>query len=325
MLKYILIISFNLIILIGLIGCNHSNTSYVTTIPQVNQNLPQVVSTTSVLCSLIKQVAMETINLTCLIPSDADPHLYEANSQDRQAINQAKLIFYNGYNFEPSLIRLIKGSNNHAPKIAVAEDAISKPLRFRENDQIVTDPHIWHDVKNAIKMLNIINTHLDKLIPENAKIYDNNTQDIISELTQLDKWVKIRIASIPKNKHKLVTNHYAFGYYVKAYGFSFSDAVEGITTTEKVSNAQIQGLIKSIKRNDIPTIFAETTINPNLVNSIAKQAKINASDRELFADNLGINGSEGDTYQKMMTANTRIIVEGLGGTYLIFEPTTSNP
>jgi manganese/iron transport system substrate-binding protein len=35
---------------------------------------------------------------------------------------------------------------------------------------------------------------------------------------------------------------------------------------------------------------------------------------------LGESGSDGETYQKMMAANTRIITEGLGGTYLKFKP-----
>lgn len=305
-----------------LVGCQNTSTStsYVTTIPKVNENLPLVVVTTSVLCDLTKQIAGETINITCLIPADADPHLYQPKLKDRKTIDQAKLIFYTGYNFEPSLTKLIKASKNNAPKIAIAEDAISKPLRFEENGETVTDPHVWHDAKNAIKIVDVISTKLNKLEPDNAKIYKINTQKITNQFTQLDKWIKLRIASIPSNKRKLITTHYAFGYYAKAYGFSGADALQGISTKENNSAVKSQAFIKAIKQANIPIIFAETTINPDMLNSIAKAAKVKASERELFADNLGLPGSEGDTYQKMMIANTRTIVEGLGGTYLKFEP-----
>ncbi|WP_332948979.1 MULTISPECIES: hypothetical protein [unclassified Microcoleus] len=51
-----------------------------------------------------------------------------------------------------------------------------------------------------------------------------------------------------------------------------------------------------------------------------KEARAKVSPRELFADGLGEPGSEGDTYQKMLVANTRTIVEGLGGKYSAFKP-----
>ncbi len=42
------------------------------------------------------------------------------------------------------------------------------------------------------------------------------------------------------------------------------------------------------------------------------------SQREIYADGLGEAGSEADTYQKMLIANTQTIVEGLGGKYTAF-------
>ena len=73
-------------------------------------------------------------------------------------------------------------------------------------------------------------------------------------------------------------------------------------------------------RTGVPTIFAEVTINPKLIETVAKEANVKVSDRELFADGLGEKGSEGDTYEKMLIANTKTIVEGLGGKYTPFQP-----
>jgi manganese/iron transport system substrate-binding protein len=73
-------------------------------------------------------------------------------------------------------------------------------------------------------------------------------------------------------------------------------------------------------RTSVPTIFAEVTINPKLIETVAKEANVKVSDRELFADGLGEKGSEGDTYEKMLIANTKPIVEGLGGKYTPFQP-----
>ncbi|MHC5830012.1 MAG: metal ABC transporter solute-binding protein, Zn/Mn family, partial [Nostoc sp.] len=118
------------------------------TTTQRNENLPQVVATTSVLCDLTRQVAGNTVNLTCLIPPTADPKFYKPKPEDRKAIEQANLILYTGYNFEPNLIKLIKATKNTAPKIAVGQLGVPKPLKFQAGAKNITDPHLWHNTKN---------------------------------------------------------------------------------------------------------------------------------------------------------------------------------
>ncbi|MBW4559716.1 MAG: zinc ABC transporter substrate-binding protein [Mojavia pulchra JT2-VF2] len=309
---------------IGLVGCgNQATSTSLTQTARVNENLPQVVATTSVLCDLTQQVAKNTINLTCLIPPGTDPHIYQPKPEDRQALEQANLILYNGYNLEPRLIQIIKAIKSPAPKIAVGQLAVPKPQKFREDGNIVTDPHIWHDAKNAIRMVEVINSNLGKLEPNNVKTYSSNTKKITNELTQIDRWIKLRIASIPTNHRRLVTNHNALGYYAKAYGLSLAGALEGLSTKANPTTAQVKNLAKNVQRAKVTKIFSETSMNSKLIKSVGAEAKVRVSARKLYTDGIGEVGSEGENYQRMMVANTRTIVEGLGGTYLIFEPKAS--
>ncbi|QSJ19401.1 zinc ABC transporter substrate-binding protein [Nostoc sp. UHCC 0702] len=305
---------------IGFVGCgNQAASTSFTQSASINENLPKVVATTSVLCDLIKQVAENTVNLTCLISPGQDPHVYQPKPEDRKAIEQAKLILYNGYNLEPKLIKIIKTTQNSATKIAVGQLAVPKPQQFRENGRRVTDPHLWHNAKNTISMVEVISSNLKKLEPSNAATYSDNASQIKNQLIQMDSWIKSRIASIPTQKRKLVTTHNALGYYAKAYGLSLTGALASISTEEKPTDTQVQNLVKNVQQTKVPTIFAQTTMNPELIQSIAQEAEVKVSERELYTDGLGESGSDGDTYQKMMVANTRTIVEGLGGTYLRFE------
>ncbi|BAZ48693.1 periplasmic solute binding protein [Nostoc sp. NIES-4103] len=301
---------------IGFVGCgNQAASTSFNQSASINENLPKVVATTSVLCDLIKQVAENTINLTCLISPGQDPHVYQPKPEDRKAIEQAKLILYNGYNLEPGLIKIIKTTQNSATKVAVGQLAVPKPQQFRKNGRRVTDPHIWHNAKNTISMVEVISSNLKKLEPSNAATYNDNASQIKNQLIQMDSWIKSRIASIPSDKRKLVTTHDALGYYAKAYSLS----LVGMRTEEKPTDTQVQSLVKNVQQAQAPTIFVETTMNPDLLQSIAQEAQVRVSERELYTDGLGESGSDGDTYQKMMVANTRTIVEGLGGTYLKFE------
>lgn len=302
----------------GLLGCNNlsnvanSSTTTVTSVG-LNNHLPRVVATTSVLCDLTKQVAGETINLTCLIPPNANPQLYHPKLEDRKAIEHAQLIFFNEYNVEPEVFKLIKASKNRVPKIAVNKRAASV-------DRQLPAHYIWNNTKYGIKMVDIINSYLSKASPENTSLYNNNSRKLKNELTLLDAWIKSRIASIPADQRKLVTTDYAMDYYAKAYGLSYTGISESISNQQKPTASQVSALVRNIRKDSVPTIFPENTSNLNLIKAIAKEAKVTVSKRELFVNNLGAPGSEEDTYQKMMVANTRTIVEGLGGTYLIFEP-----
>jgi manganese/iron transport system substrate-binding protein len=298
-----------------------------------------VVATSSILCDLTQTIAAQTIDLTCLVKAGTDPHLYEPTPADRKAIENAQLVLYSGYDFEPSLIKLIKASSNSAAKIAVSEVAVPKPLMGesehgheehaegkkhaegeKPSEAKEPDPHIWHDAKNGVQMVKVIQDHLAKAAPANAELYAKNAQALTAELTQIDGWIKSQIATIPATARKLVTTHDALGYYSTAYGIPVEGALQGISTDEKPTAARVKELTDEIKADKVPTIFAEVSANPKLIETVAKEANVKLSKQELFSDGVGEAGSEGDTYSKMLIANTKAIVEGLGGQYAAFQP-----
>ncbi len=312
---------------------NSTNTAATST------NL-KVVATSSVLCDLTKTIAATTIDLTCLVKAGTDPHVYEPTPEDRKAIEDAQLVLYSGYDFEPSLIKLIKASSNPATKVAVGEVAVPKPLmggheeeHGEEHAEEETkaeseahaeakepDPHIWHDAKNGVQMVKVIQDNLTKAASANADLYAKNAQALTAELTQVDGWIKSQIATIPPNSRTLVITHDALGYYSATYGIPVEGALQGISTEEKTTAARVKELTEEIKADRVPTIFAEVSANPKLIETVAKEANVKLSDQELFADGLGAAGTEGDTYPKMLIANTKAIVEGLGGQYAAFGP-----
>lgn len=311
-------------LVLGLAGCSpaQQTTNTVNTATALAKDeRPLVIATTSVICDLTQQVAGKTIELKCLVEPGRDPHVYQPTPSDRQAIESAKLILYAGYDFDSNLIELVKATNNPAAKIAVHEAAVTQPIMTseREETEIVPDPHIWHDAQNGIRIVEAIRGNLAKLVPNRATLYNRNAQKLTDELRQVDAWIKSQIGTIEAHRRKLVTTHDAFGYYVKAYGLSFEGALGGLSTEEAPTAARVSQLVKEINQTGVPTIFAETTINPKLIRAVARDANVQVSARELFADSLGEKGTQGDTYQKMLVANTETIVEGLGGNYTTFQ------
>jgi manganese/iron transport system substrate-binding protein len=60
----------------------------------------------------------------------------------------------------------------------------------------------------------------------------------------------------------------------------------------------------------VPAIFAETSINPALINQVGREAGVRVVS-DLYGDSLGSKGSDGETYIKMMETNTKKIVGAL--------------
>jgi manganese/iron transport system substrate-binding protein len=314
------------ILTIGLLaGCTTPNkqlpdgasTTVSKTPATTTSSAPKVVVTNTVLCDLTKQIAAGTVNVVCLLAAGSDPHVYKLTPAARQSIEDAKLVLYGGYDFEPELIKAIKATSNPAPKIAVNEVAVPQPQQFEEDGKSTTDPHVWHNAQHGIKITETIGANLEKLVPAQAATYKQNTQKLTSEIGQLDTWIKSQINTIPAAKKVLFTTHDALGYYSKAYGIPVN-ALEGLSTEEKPNAARAKELVDKIEKSRVPTIFAELTLNPKLITAIAKEANVKVAEQELYVDGLGEAASQGGTYQKMLSSNTKTIVEGLGGKYTPF-------
>jgi manganese/iron transport system substrate-binding protein len=298
-----------MVLMLGLFGCKAP-------IAAAGKN-PKVVVTNTLLCDLTKQIAARTIDLVCLLTPGSDPHVYKLTPEARQSIDDAKLVLYGGYDLEPELIKVIKATSNLAPKVAVHELAVPHPQQFEEDGKSTTDPHVWHNAQNGAKIAAVIAANLEKLVPAQAATYQQSTQKLTAEITQLDTWIKSQVNTIPADKKILFTTHDALGYYSKAYGIPVN-ALEGVSTEEKPNAARVKELVDKIKKTKVPTIYAELTLNPQLIKSVAQAAKVKVSKQELYADGLGEVNSKGGTYQQMLVSNTKSIVEGLGGKYIPF-------
>jgi manganese/iron transport system substrate-binding protein len=306
---------------------------------------PKVIATTTILCDMAKAIANDTIDLTCLLKPGIDGHVYEPLPDDRKAIDHAQLILYSGYDFEPGLVKLIKSTSNPAPKIAIAELAITQPLfeeQFEEhylenhhgesketaaNHQTQKrdtktgepDPHVWQNAANGARMVGVVQAQLAKAVPNQAELYAKNAQALQTQLTAIHTWIQAQISTIPAAQRKLVTTHDAMGYFAQAYRIPVEGALQGISTDEKPTPKRVKELVDEVKASGVPTMFAETSVNPKLLEAVAKEAHVKVASQELYADGLGAAGSDGETYPKMLIANTKAIVEGLGGKYSNFQ------
>jgi manganese/iron transport system substrate-binding protein len=179
---------------------------------------------------------------------------------------------------------------------------------------------VWGDVQHAIAMVATIRDTLIKLDPDSTAVYTANAESFMAELSKLDAWIQVQIETIPPDQRLLVTTHDAFQYYASAYGLEIIGTLIGISTEEQPSAQTLQQLVEAIKAAGVPAIFAETTINPQLIRTVAEEANVILAPNQLYSDSLGAPGSPGDSYLNMMVANTETIVDALEGKVMPFNP-----
>ena len=289
---------------LGLVACNAAvNTP--------DNQKPKVISTSTIIADLTARVGGEEIDHQDILKPGDDPHVYEPVPADSVALEKADLILYNGYNLEPGLIKMINSTGIKAKKVAVGE-AIT-PLQLEKEGQKVPDPHVWGSAKNGIIMVEKIRDQLIELSPEDKEIFTENAAQLIRELENLDRWITAAIETIPPSQRQLVTTHDAFQYYAHAYGLKVAGTLIGISTEEQPSAQTVKNLADAIKNLQVPAIFAETTINPTLITTVAEEAGVKLAPQQLYSDSIGAVGTGGDSYVKMLRENTRSIVESLGG------------
>jgi ABC-type Zn uptake system ZnuABC Zn-binding protein ZnuA len=276
------------------------------------------VATYSILGDLVKNVAGGSAEVVTLVGPDGDAHTFEPTPKDGVALADADVIFENGVGFETWLDKLHSSSKSKGKRVVVTKSLelregkchhAHKPGEKHEHED---DPHVWHDVENAIHMVGIIRDALAEADPPNADKYKANAEKYLATLRVLDAWVEEKVATLPKQNRKLVTSHDTFGYFADRYGFTVVGTALASVSTEAgdPSAATFAKLVESIKAARVPAIFAENVHNPKLMERLAKEAGVKLAP-PLFTDALGKPGTEGDTYEKMIRHNVTVIVEAL--------------
>lgn len=320
---------------VGIAGCSSGKQTRETI---TTPGEPKVVASSSILCDLTQQIAEDTVELTCLMEPQQDPHTYKMTPSARKAMETAALILYSGYELVPAIEGALEAMNTPASKIAVYEEAVPEPIVAEHNHdhqgeehahedehkheeeekvantkEIEPDPHVWHNVQNGVAIVEVIEAKLAQVNPEQAQLYTEKAEQLKGQLGKLDAWVKQQVATIPAGQRTLVTTHDAFNYYIQAYGLENSGALQGLSTEEKPTAARVKELVAKVEASKAPIIFAEVTANDQVIGTVAREAGIKISEQKLLAGALGAEGSGSGTYIGMIATNTCTIVNNLGG------------
>lgn len=278
----------------------------------------RVVATTTQIGDFAANVGGDRISLTVLLKANQDAHDFAPSPSQIKALNQADVVLRNGLGLDAFVTKAIGAGEDKV--VVVTEgialrggpsDANSSRVVTAADDSGVYDPHVWFSVANAMTMVETIRETLVRADETNAAIYRENASRYLARLAELDGHIRAQVSQVPPACRKLVTNHDTIGYYAEAYGFTVVGSVIAGTSTEaKPSASDFADIVRKIREEKVPAIFAEASLNPDLIRQVAREAGVKVVD-DLYGDSLGPKGSDAATYIQMMETNTRKIVDAL--------------
>jgi zinc/manganese transport system substrate-binding protein len=153
----------------------------------------------------------------------------------------------------------------------------------------------------------VVRDELTKVSPADKATFEANAQAYLAKLEVLQDWVASKVAELPRNQRKLVTNHDAFGYFAKEYGFTVMP-IAGLSKNDQPGSKKVAELVAQIKAAGVKAVFSEDVANPKVIQEITREtgAKFGG---ELHSDGLGTG--EGGTVDGMFKHNVTTIVEAL--------------
>ncbi len=274
-----------------------------------------VVTTTSMITDLVKNIGSDMIDLQGLMGAGVDPHLYKASASDVTKLSEADIIFYNGLHLEGKLVEVFEKMHSATKtQIALGESLDKNTLIGSDYFASNYDPHVWFNIHYFKQFVGVVVKTLSEKDPKNTERYNANGDAYLKELDTLEKEVKRIIESLPKEKRILVTAHDAFNYFGKSYDFNVV-GLQGLSTATEAGVQDVQRLSQFIIDNDVKAIFIESSVPRRTIEAL--EAAVKAKGHEvviggsLYSDALGNTGTIEGTYIGMFTYNVNTIVNSL--------------
>ena len=279
----------------------------------------KIVASTSIVGDVVTRVAGDAADVTTLIKVGQDPHSFEPTPTTLAAVERAHVTFVSGFGLEEGFLDTISATaKGYLVSVSSGIDPITREDEEHDGDgheRGPSDPHVWFDPTNVMAWTKNVELVLSEADPENSDGYHERSNAYLARLAELDNSIRERIATIPKDRRKLVADHRAFAYFAEEYGLELvGTIVPDVSTSSGISPRRIAEIVELLKDERISTIFVGSTANrglEKLVESIRRELGNQVSITRTLTGSLSETGTPGETYIGYMEYNVERIIEGL--------------
>jgi len=248
---------------------------------------------------LAKTIAGDRVEIHTLVGKGQSPHAYEPTPRQLTRLGEADALLGIGMPFEKHLLKKIIPLYPDLPIIGTQAGIELRTMPHEHHGEHCTadhgamDPHVWLSPANVIVLAENMAQALGKTDPGNADEYRENFETLATELRQLDKDIRGRLA--PYAGSRFYVFHPSFGYFSDAYGLKQVPVeLDGKTPSPR----QLVALIEQAKADGVKVVFVQKQFPADSAKAIA----------------LAIDGTvvQLDPLAEDIVANLRLIAESIG-------------
>ena len=265
----------------------------------------RILTTTTVLADLTRNVAGDQATVESLLPPGADPHSYEPTPGDVARVSESPVLIVNGVGYEHTLEPIIENADGQR-RVITASNGLESASSGEE-----TNPHFWVNPEFTVRYVENIRDGLIQADPANGDSFSANAEAYIRELKELDSWAAEQLSALPLGRRKLVTNHDALGYFADQYGLEVVSLIIPSSSDEAGATAQqLAAVIETIRSTGAAAIFLDEVENPTLAEQVAAETGAEVVD-DLYFESLSAADGPAATYLDMIRHDVSRIVEAL--------------
>ncbi len=266
----------------------------------------KVVTSFTIIADMAREVAGDAAEVDSITKPGAEIHGYEPTPKDIVKAQQADLVLWNGMNLEVWFEKFFQNVKD-VPGVVVSEGIepmgiASGPYTGKPN------PHAWMSPANAAVYVENIRKALVNMDPANEATYTANATAYVAKIKALDEPVRQKLAAIPETQRWLVTSEGAFSYLCQNYGLK-ALYLWPINADAQGTPQQVKAVIDSVRANQIPVVFSESTISPEPIKQVAKETGARYGG-VLYVDSLTDSTGPAPTYLKLLETNADTILKG---------------
>ena len=266
----------------------------------------KVVTTFTIIQDMAQNIAGDAATVESITKPGAEIHDYEPTPKDIVKAQSADLVLWNGLNLERWFEKFFQNVKDK-PAVVVTEGI--EPMSINEGPYTGNpNPHAWMSPSNALIYIENIKNALVKYDPQNKETYEKNAALYAQKIKELDKPLREKLAQVPEVQRWLVTSEGAFSYLTRDYGFKEA-YLWPINAEQQGTPQQVRKVIETVKANNIPVVFSESTISPKPAKQVAKEtgAKYGGG---LYVDSLSNKKGPVPTYIDLLNTTVSTIAKG---------------
>ncbi|EGA67922.1 periplasmic solute binding protein [Vibrio sinaloensis DSM 21326] len=267
----------------------------------------KVVTTFTVLADMAANVAGDAAEVVSVTKPGAEIHGYEPTPQDIVRASDADLILWNGMNLELWFEQFLSNLKE-VPAVTLTKGINPIPIASGSY-QGKPNPHAWMGLDNALIYIDNIVEAFAEHDPDNAATYVKNAAKYKAKLRATIEPLKEQIASIPDSERWLVTCEGAFSYLAKDFGLK-ELYLWPMNADQVGTPQQVRSVIDGVKKNQIPVVFCESTVNTSPAKQVARETGAQYGG-ELFVDSLSTANGPVPTYLDLLTVTSETVAKGL--------------